>query len=429
MPITPPFVARLATTRVREAIADTRVVVVLGARQVGKSTLVGQVAAERAGWQTFTLDDQPMRALALSDPDGLVASLTGPAVIDEVQRAPELLLAIKRRVDDDQRPGRFLLTGSANILTAPRIADALTGRAEYVRLGPLTQSELHATSGDFIERLFAGDWSGLTGQPVGRAGYEPAISGGGYPEVLRRTPGRRAAFFDAYVESLLTRDLSSIAAVHDAAAVGRLLRAVAAVSGSELNVASLSRDLGTPESTLRNHLDLLETLFIIIRIPAWSSNLLARTVRAPKIMISDVAMMLALIGGDGDRWVRDLDLGGRLMETFVATELQRLVEVAPRSPSLHHFRDRDGREVDLIVEARDGQIAGVEVKAAASISERDFRGLRHLQSKLGSRFEQGVVLYTGADALPWGDRLWALPVSALWGGGAPVGRLPAIAEN
>ncbi len=423
VPGSSPPVPRLAASAVRAALADTRVVALLGARQVGKSTLAEQIARERDGWETLSLDDQPTRALAQQDPAGLIASLRGPAVIDEVQRAPDLLLAIKRRVDIDQRPGQLLLTGSANILTAPRIADALTGRAEYVRLGPLTQAELLRRDTTFLDRLWSGDWAALDPQSVGRAAYAPAISAGGFPEALRRAPARRAAFFDAYVESLLTRDLGSIAAIHDASAVGRLLSSLAAMSSNELNVASLARDLRVPESTVRVHIDLLETLFVVRRIPPWSSNLLARTIKTPKVVVCDVGMMLALIGASGERFVRDLDLGGRLMETFVATELQRIIDLAPAAPSLFHFRDRNGREVDLVVEARDGRVAAIEVKSAASLSERDFRGLRHLQEKLGDRFEQGVVLYTGERALPWGDRLWGLPVAALWDGGAPAGAL------
>ena len=388
----------------------------LGARQVGKSTLVQSIARGPHRAEVLTLDDQATRAAASADPSGFVAGLSVPVALDEVQRVPDLLLAIKQRVDDDPRPGQFLLTGSANILTAPRIADALTGRAEYLRLRPLSQGEIQGVRETLIAGLFRGLVPALTQQPVGRPAYADRITAGGYPEARMRRPGRRARFFASYVDTIIQQDLASISQVSDQTNVRRLLEAIAAVSAGELNFQGLSRTLGIPGSTLHNHADLLETLFVIERLPAWGDNLLRRVIRAPKAYITDTGLLAYLIGANAERVQTDLDLGGMLVETFVTNELLRQAEWESDQPRAFHYRDKDGREVDLVLERRDGTIVGVESKAAASVSSSDFRGLRHLREKLGDRFRMGVVMYTGANTIPFGDRLFAVPLSGIWAG-------------
>ncbi len=391
-------------------------VVVLGARQVGKSTLVQSIARGGHPAQILTLDDRATRAAALADPTGFVADLRTPVALDEVQRAPDLLLAIKQRVDEDPRPGQFLLTGSANILTAPRIADALTGRAEYLRLRPLSQGEINGTRETLIAGLFSGDVPQLTRQSIGRPAYADLITAGGYPEARGRRADRRARFFASYVDTIIQRDLTSISQVSDQANVRRLLEAIAAVSAGELNFQALSRTLGIPGSTLRNHADLLETLFLIERLPAWSTNLMRRVIKAPKAYITDTGLLAYLIGANAERLQSDLDLGGMLIETFVTNELLRQAEWESDRPRAFHYRDKDGREVDLILERRDGTIVGVESKASASVGPSDFRGLRYLRERLGQRFRAGVVMYTGASTIPFGDRLFAVPLSGIWAG-------------
>ena len=277
------MIPRALEPRVLEALDDTRVVVVLGAQQVGKSTLVNSVAAARPGTTVLTLDDSATRAAASADPTGFVVTHATPVVIDEIQRVPDLLLAIKARVDQDQRPGQYLLTGSANILTAPRIADALTGRAEYLRLGPFTQSEPQGRGSTFVSELLDGDWPRAPGSGIGRAAYAGVVAAGGYPEARERSEIRRARFFDSYLDTVIQRDLSSIARVHDQDNLRRLLLAVAATSSSLMNIDSLARDLALPASTVRTYMSLLETLFLSVRLPAWSTNLLSRTIKTPKV--------------------------------------------------------------------------------------------------------------------------------------------------
>jgi uncharacterized protein len=399
---------------VLDALADTRVVVVLGARQVGKSTLVEQIATSDRPATMLTLDDQATRDAAIDDPTGFVAGLTPPVVIDEVQRAPDLLLAIKVRVDRDQTPGQFLLTGSANLLTAPTIADALTGRTEYLYLSPFSQGEIAGVRETFVPALFDGRWPQVTSDDVGRQAFAERIAAGGFPAALDRTDARRERFFATYVDTVIGRDLSTIAKVHDQANVRNLLSGIASTSASLLNIESLARDLGLAPNTVRAHAALLETLFLTARIEPWNSNLLSRLVKTPKAYVTDSGLLCHLIGADADRLAAGGALAGMVFETFVAMELRRQVAWQDNAPRQYHYRDRDGREVDVVLERRDGSIVAIEIKTAASASSGDFRGLRHLRDKLGDRFKAGVLLYTGPSTVPFGDRLAAVPLSGLW---------------
>lgn len=415
MSIVPPLVARHAQSAIEAALADTRVIVVLGARQVGKSTLLEQVAAaERAGRVVLTLDDQAVRTAASTDPAGFIATLDTPVAIDEVQRVPDLMTEIKLRVDRDRTPGQFVITGSANLLEMTQVKDSLAGRAEYLHLHPFSQGELIGRRESFIPGLAEGRFPQLSDVPVGRRAHAEMIAKGGYPEVQGRPPNRRSRFFASYVEGILERDLASLADVADHAVVARLLRAIGATSSAELNVDRLSSSLGTPASTIRRHLDLLEMLFLIKRVPAWSNNLLARSIKRPKIHIADTGLLAYLVGADERRIETDLDLGGMFYETFVAMELHRQISWLDDRPELFHYRDRDGREVDIVIEHRDGSVSAVEVKASATVHERDFRGLHLLKNKLGTRFGAGALLYTGASTVLFGDRLAAVPISGLW---------------
>jgi predicted AAA+ superfamily ATPase len=408
------LVPRHLADDVRTALGDTRVVVILGARQVGKSTLVEQVSRDGRSRPLVSLDDEATLRGALDDPTGFVADLVTPVAIDEVQRAPDLLLAIKRSVDIDQRPGRFLLTGSANLLTAPTIADALTGRTEYLRLWPFSQAELHGTSAGFIASLFSGTPPPIYDAAPGRSAYAEMLVAGGFPEAVRRTEARRMRFFDSYLDTVLERDLATIARVHERANVRLLLTAVAATTGSILNMDGLARDLGIAANTVRAYLDLLETLFLIHRLPAWHTNRLNRLVKAPKIHVVDSGLLAHLLDADAERVLADGAVAGALVETFAVMEVVRQAAVDPNSPRLYHLRDRDRHEVDLLLERRDGTVVGIEIKASASAGADDFRGLRLLRERLGDRFAFGAILYTGPATVPFGDRLAAVPLSALW---------------
>lgn len=411
------LVARHAQHAVEEALADTRVVVVLGARQVGKSTLLEQVAsAEEAGREILTLDNQAVREAASTDPAGFVARLRTPVAIDEIQRVPDLMTEIKLRVDSDGTPGQFVITGSANLLEMKQVKESLAGRAEYLRLHPFSQGELTRQPETFVPGLANGSFPAVIDAPVGRQAYAEIVARGGYPEAQSRTANRRARFFESYVEGIMDKDLSTLGDVAHRAVVARLLRAIGATSAEELNVERLSKTMGAPATTLRRHLDLLETLFLIRRLPAWSNNLLARSIKRPKVHVSDTGLLAYLVGADEQRLADDPGLGGMFHESFVAIEIDRQTSWLDDRPEVFHFRDRDQREVDLVLEHRDGSVTAIEVKSAATVRSNDFRGLAYLRNKIGSRFKAGALLYTGANTLPFGDRLAAVPLRGLWTG-------------
>ena len=266
----------------------------------------------------------------------------------------------------------------------------------------------------FIPGLANGAFPSVTDAPVGRKAYAEILARGGYPEIQERPANRRQRFFESYVEGILDRDLASLGDVADRAVVARLLQAIGATSAEELNIERLSSTLGTPATTVRRHIELLEMLFLIRRLPAWSNNLLARSIKRPKVHVADTGLLASLVGADERRIDADLGLGGMFFETFVAMELHRQISWLDDRPALFHFRDRDQREVDIVLEHRDGSVSAVEVKSAATVRERDLRGLKHLRDKLGERFKAGALLYSGASTVSFGDRLAAVPLSGLW---------------
>lgn len=404
---------RHVRSAILEGLADTPAVMLVGARQTGKTTLARQLAAGPWGASYVTLDDPTALEAATADPAGFAASLRGPAVIDEIQKAPGLLPALKAAVDADRRPGRFLLTGSADVLTLPRVSESLAGRMEVVTLWPLSQGELAGRRERFVDGAFAGE-----APPPARGGEDAAswLVRGGYPEaVARRRPGRRRAFFDAYVTTLLARDVRDIAAVEHPGALRRLLRLAAIRSASVLNHSEAARTLSVPVSTVKRYLALLETLFLVHEVPAWASNRGKRLARAPKLHVADTGLLAALAGLDEDALRRERSLVGPVLETFVAAELAKQIAWSETRPALHHFRTHLGREVDLVLEDARGRVVGLEVKASATVASSDLDGLRALAETAGKGWVQGMVLYLGASVVRFGPGLTACPVASLWG--------------
>jgi uncharacterized protein len=403
------------------AMDDTPVVVVVGPRQCGKSTLAELVAGER-GARQVTLDDAGPRAAANADPTGFVEALEPPVVIDEFQKAVELLPAIKSRVDRARSGGRrvsgmFLLTGSANVWASLRVSESLAGRAERLQLWPLSQGEILGRRETFIDAVLAGRVTQIVGAPPGRRAVSRALITGGYPEMLARgDPQRRARWLENYVQMILERDVRDLAAkVQQLDELPRLLGAAAARVSGLLEISGLARDTKLKRDTASRYLTLLELLFLLRRAPAWSRNLGRRLIKAPKLWFPDSGLASVLVGYDERRFESDeTTLAGALFENFVASELTKQATWCDADVRLYHLRTAGGSEVDLVIEARDGTIAGVESKLTASVRARDFNGLRHLRDRLGERFGAGVVVHTGPDTLPFGDRLWAVPISALW---------------
>jgi len=345
-----------------------------------------------------------------------VAGIDGPTVIDEIQRAPGLLLPIKMRLDSDNTPGQFLLTGSANLLRLSSVPDTLPGRVEYVRLWPLSQGELHATAPTFVEELFEGRFPRLHDQPVGRRPLAEILTAGGYPEAQRRSRRGRTQFFESYVDSLIERDVQDVAEVREPLNFERVLRLIAARSGAILNVNGMASELSVTRPTVLRQIEILESLFIVRRLGAWHSNLGNRVVKSPKAYVVDSGLLTYLIGADEQRISDDGGIAGAVVESFVAMELLRLAELSDHPPTLHHFRDRSRREVDILLERRNGDVCAVEVKAGATLRESDFAGLRYLRDRLGDRFKAGAIVYPGSQTLPFGERLAAVPIAGLWKG-------------
>lgn len=407
------LIDRGITDVVIDAMRESRVVALLGARQAGKSTVARMLAANRLPAAYLTLDDEPVRSLASGDPQGFVAGLGRRTVIDEIQRAPDLLLAIKSRVDRDSTPGQFLLTGSANLRRIPTVADALPGRVDYLTLWPLTQGEINGRPESLLTRLFDRDVPAIEDAPIGRSKYAEILLAGGFPDARMRSSVARRRFFDSYVTSIVERDVPDTSRVRDPSSIATLLSLVAARSGSLARYDALARDAGIDGKTVKDHLDVLERLFLLrIRQP-WHVNLGQRQVRAPKLYIADPGLLAALIGVDARRVREDDGFAGALFETFVATELERQASWAPEPLRFWHYREAE-REVDVVIERPSGEIVGIEVKASATVRARDFRGLVHMRERMGKRLVTGVVLYAGERTLPFGDRLWALPLSGLW---------------
>ncbi|MFI6453106.1 ATP-binding protein [Streptosporangium amethystogenes] len=392
-------------------MTDTRVTLVTGARQCGKSTLVRLLAKGRAGeWRN--LDTPAARQAAITDPAGFVA-FPELMVIDEIQRAPELLLAIKEQVDADPRPGRYLLTG----LRA--LPDALPGRMETIELWPFSQGEIDGTADGFVDALFAERDDLHHTSETSRAEYAERVVRGGFPEAVSRSNARRRErFLDSYVSDLIARDVSQLAEIERTAEMRALIRLLAARSGQLLVPGSLSSGIGLSANTVHRYLGLLEEVFLIKRIPAWSRNLGSRAIGTPKVAFVDSGIAANLLGADSRSLVRPEGAFGPLLEGFVLMELARQLTWSDERVELFHYRTKDKVEVDAVLENRQGLVVGIEVKASSTVRPDDFKGLRHLANRLGDDFAVGIVLYTGTQTLPFGERMRAMPVSALWKVGA-----------
>jgi predicted AAA+ superfamily ATPase len=409
----PVLYPRLAESSVSEALDDTPVVLLHGPRQCGKTTLA-RVIGERRGFGYFTFDDAATLAAATEDPVGFVDDLPRRAILDEVQRAPRLFLTLKATIDRDRTPGRFLLTGSANVLLVPNLSDSLAGRMEIVRLHPLTQAELAGRVPGLVGALF--DGRGVTAtRPRLARDLAARVAGGGFPAALARPTGRRrAAWYRDYVEAIVQRDVRDLARISSLDALPRLLSLAAGQTSRLLNVSDLAAPFQVSRPTIRDYVTLLERVFMIDLLPPWHSNRLSRLVKTPKLHVGDTGLASALLGLDADELWKDRAAFGQLLETFVYQELRRQADAFQAGVRFFHFRDRDGVEVDLVLERGASEVVGIEVKAGATVTAADFRGLHKLREACGARFKAGVVLYDGEASLPFGEGMRAVPMSQLW---------------
>jgi len=409
-----PYVKRHLENALALALADTPVVCLLGPRQSGKSTLAIHQAPDRA---YLSLDDQNFFDLASADPQSFVDNLPEYVTIDEIQRVPELMLAIKRSIDTNRKPGRFLLTGSANLLQLPRLADSLAGRMETIELQTFSEAEKEGTPGRFLEKWLGGQLdTTLSGSSRPKASTLPArIIAGGYPEAFQRKPARARQWQAQYIQSIIERDIHDISQVKDGSDVARCIEYLSHQTGGLLNVTETAKALGHTRATVEKYLAILEKLYLVRLLPAWHRNSGKRLVKAPKIHLCDSGLAAALSGRTEAMWMEDRSRFGHLLESFIVQQLRTQASWQESKVRLWHYRDKDKVEVDCVL-MRGNQTWGVEVKAANRIKGSDGKGLKRLAKQAGSDFQGGIVLYEGTTVLPM-DRdlkLYAVPISQLW---------------
>lgn len=406
----PALYPRHLDSLLRDALQDTPAVLINGPRQCGKTTLVRQYEGNMA---YFSLDDPALLAAVQADPLGFVKRLDR-AIIDEVQRAPQLLMALKLVIDRDRRPGRFLLTGSANLMALPQIADSLAGRVDILTLLPLSHSELARRPNDFLSQAREQKWSLTPLAPHQPIDMAQQVLAGGYPEMQQRaTPARRQAWARAYMTTLIERDIQDIAQIDQTSQIPQLLSIAAELSGQLLNLSQIGGQISMNGKTVDKYLGILEKLFLVRRLPAWSRNELSRLIKAPKIHFLDAGLQSTLTRLTPELIVTQRTRFGATLETWVYAELLKLLSITPETWFLSHYRDKDQVEVDFVLESPLREIIGIEVKAAASVQLSDFKGLRRLREIVGAQFVTGIVLYDGTHALPFGDGLWAVPLNRL----------------
>jgi uncharacterized protein len=428
------YIRQLAQ-RISESLLDTPVIVLNGARQTGKSTLLQSLVNDAPGnpargtARYYTLDDPAALAAATADPAGFLASQPGAVMIDEVQRAPELFLAMKYAVDQRRTPGRFILSGSANVMLLPRLADSLAGRMEVLTLWPLAQAELAGSTHNLVDTLFAASDSPAWQRLASLQGLVPDLDDlrsrillGGYPEVITRSSeARRVAWFSAYLQTIVQRDIRDLAQIEGLAQLPQLLSVMAHKATGMLNSADLSRTLGLAQTTLKRYLTLLQTVYMVSLVPAWAPRESHRAQKAPKLFFNDSGLLAHLLGIGKANLAALPGLHGGLLETFVFAELQKLCGWAqgeggvPLGTQLMHYRTSSGAEVDFILQDRQGRIVAIEVKASTHITGDAFKGLRHLRELIGPQFHRGIVLHPGTQAVAFDPQLSAVPLQALWG--------------
>jgi len=391
---------------------DTPVTLLVGPRQSGKTTLARQIADTEMRY--LTLDDELNLLSAKADPMGLIRSLDR-AVIDEIQRAPTLLLAIKKSVDEDRRPGRFLLTGSADLMALPTMADSLAGRMETLTLLPLSQSEIVGVDANWIDNAFAGRILKCA-QPILDDQLIEQVLRGGFPEALTRTTARRRkAWGMQYLDALIKRDVRDIASIDKSAQLPRFLRALAQTAGQMCNYTKLGGDVGLDGKTVARYIGIFEQMYLLKRLDMWSRNHLNRIVKTPKLQFVDAGLLATVLDMELAQVQKDKSRFGHVLETYVFSELMKHVHAADTAYRLMSYRDIDQVEVDFVIENPAGELICIEVKASATVNESDLKGLKKLAGLAGDQFQMGVVLYNGEETLPLGPQLWAAPLSSLWG--------------
>jgi len=403
---------RWQTKSVLEAMDDIRVTLLTGARQCGKTTLAKSLI--RNGIEYRTLDDSTLASAAKQDPHSFVEHQNRTLIIDEIQRVPELIVAIKKAVDENQQPGRFLLTGSADIQSLPSVTESLAGRARKIRLRPLTQGEILGSKPRFFDiirqrnlhqamRIFKRDEI-----------MELALKGG-FPEALDKNQLQRRRWHKAYIDALIDKDLKNISNIRRVKAMRTLVEALAAWSSKLINIADIGRDIGIKREALDNYVNALQALYIFDRVPAWTKTDYEHVAKKPKIFAADSGVMASILGWKADHLRLNSDRLGKLFETFVYTELQAQVDAQDGAYELYHYRDNQKREIDFLIKHEDGDVIGLEVKASTTVGKSDFKHLRWFdENQAKGHTFTGCVLYAGDQPVQFGENFLAIPFHMMW---------------
>lgn len=409
----PLFYNRWQQHTIERALQTRRVLLIGGARQCGKTTLAKELETSE-DISYLTLDDPATRRVAESDPQGFVQHYGKTLVIDEVQRVPDLLLAIKIRVDEDTRAGQYLLTGSVNLKSSPGVRESLAGRIRKIRLRPLSQGEILGTPPDFLDRAFDRDFE-QPNQAYGRNAMIDISFRGGFPEVLPFDDAERKLWHRDYVDALLDHDLRDIANIRRRNAMSELVRILAAWSGKFMDVSAIGAGLSISRPTIETYINAIEALYLAERVSPWIHTDYDRVGSRSKLFMTDSGLMSSVLGWNREQVRMDADRSGKLIETFMFNEIAALVGASYGRYNLFHYRDREKREIDFLVEREDHALLGIEVKAGSTIGRNDFRTLKWFKENIADDREfTGVVLYSGELAGSMGDGLWAVPFGTIW---------------
>jgi predicted AAA+ superfamily ATPase len=396
------------------ALSDSPVVLLHGARQTGKSTLVKYLAENDYPAKYLTCDDPGILSAALNNPMEFLTGYDGSLIIDEVQKVPDIFVAIKNVIDKNRKAGKYILTGSSNVLLLPKVSESLAGRIEILQLFPFSQNEITGSNFNFIDEVFNIEFKPTFKQPM-KNDIVRRVMTGGFPEMLRRNDrSRQNAWFKSYITTILQRDVRDISSIEKLSELPKLLSIFSARAGTLLNFAEFSRSAAIPQTTLKRYTALLEAVFMIYLLPAWSGNLSKRLIKTPKLYISDTGLLTHIIGFEPDKILYDTLSWGRILENFVLIELLKQSSWSQFNLSLYHLRTSSGHEIDFVIERSDGRLVGIEVKASAKISSADFNHLKMFADETGKKFFRGIVIYTGKESIPFGKNMFALPIDILW---------------
>jgi predicted AAA+ superfamily ATPase len=393
-------------------MATRRVVLLAGPRQCGKTTLAKQINTAKETY--LTLDDRALKEAAQTDPQSFVQHRSQTLIIDEIQRVPDLLPAIKKVVDEDMRPGQYLLTGSAHIQTLPHSQESLAGRMTTVRLRPLAWGEIKGTLPHFLDYAFAGNFE-FQCRSEGKESLIGMALRGGFPEALTLEDRDRRKWYQDYIEALLSRDLRDLTKINRYDAMLALTQILAAWSSKLMDVTAISSGLSIHQPTVTSYMNALEALYLVEKVRPWTKTDYGRVGKRPKLFITDSGLMAGILSWKSEQILLDADRLGKLMETFVFCELLAQIDASSGFYEISHYRDREGREIDFLVENEEQAILGVEVKSSSSVQKKDFKHLQWFQENLAkNRPFKGIVFYTGERTLSFGKSLWAVPISMLW---------------